>query len=186
MTQSVLHDLDVHTRFAHSCGECMPQGVTAKVRKQNGVIFTLLEHFVAAIPDDPADGLVQRSLIKCSSIPVEEDKIRVTVDGHLALQSNELLVLALHKECFFHKSQHRHLRLTSFRLGGVDIEVASGLTVFIPVIAVDQGVVDVDNTLIQSISHHRSPANSPTAVRFPPSLRRWDTSDYRQNGFSDN
>ena len=125
MAQCILHDLDVHTRFAHSCGECMPQGVTAKVRKQNGVFFTLLEHFIVAIPDDPADSLVQRSLIECSSIPVEEDEIRVSINGHLALQSDELLVLALHEKRFFHKSQHRHLPLTSFRLGGMDIEVAS-------------------------------------------------------------
>ena len=32
MPQSVLHYLDVYTRFAHSRCECMPQGVTAKVR----------------------------------------------------------------------------------------------------------------------------------------------------------
>lgn len=79
MPQSVLHYLDVHTRFTHSRGECMPQGVTAKVWKQNGIFFTLLEHLVIAVPDDPADSLVQRSLVKGTTIPVKEDEIRVTI-----------------------------------------------------------------------------------------------------------
>ena len=84
MTQSVLHDLDVHTCFAHSRGEGVPQGATAKVWKQNGIFLTLLEYFIIAVPDDPADGLVQRSLVESTAVPVEEDKIRVSVNGHLA------------------------------------------------------------------------------------------------------
>ena len=77
MAQSILHHLNIHTRFAHSRCECMPQGVTAEVWKKHRVFFALLKHLVVAIPDDSADGLVQRSLVEGSAISVEEDKIRV-------------------------------------------------------------------------------------------------------------
>lgn len=150
MAQCVMHDLDIHACFTHSGGEGMPQRVTTKVRKQYGVFFTLLEHLVVAVPDDPADSLVQRSLIKGSAVPVEEDEIRVAVNGHLAHKSYKLLILPLHKERFFYKPQHRHLPLASFRLGCVDIEVASGLVVLTPVVVVYQGVIDVNKRLSAS------------------------------------
>ena len=73
----------------------MAQGVTAKVWEKHRVFFALLKHLVVAIPDDSADDLVQRSPVEGAAISVEEDKIRVSVNGHLALQSNELLILPL-------------------------------------------------------------------------------------------
>ena len=179
MAQGILHNLDVHTCFAHSRGEGVPQGVTAKVWKQNRIFLALLEYFIVAVPDNPADGLVQRSLIEGAAVTVEEDKIRVSVNGHLALQSYKLLVLPLHEKRFLYESQHRHLPLACFRLGGMDIEVASLLAGGISVIIVHQGVIDVNDSFLQvnvappqscqlpypqSGSHHHSEDGIPVIV----------------------
>ena len=63
MTQGILDDFDIYASLAHPCGKGVPEGMAAKVRKQHGVFFTLLQHLVIAVPDNSADCLVQRSLV---------------------------------------------------------------------------------------------------------------------------
>ena len=114
MTQSILHDLDVHSSFAHSGGKCMPERVTAKVRKKHRVLLSLQEYGIVAIPDDPANGFIQRTLMLGCSIAVDKDEIGITIYRRFTLDAQSLLVVPLHDESFLDKIQHRHLPL--FRL----------------------------------------------------------------------
>ena len=101
----------------------MPQGVAAEVGQQNRILLAFLKHRIVAVPNNPSDGLIQGSLIKCAAITVQEDEIRIAVNGHLTYKPHLLLVLPFHQERFFHETQHRYLPFTGFRLGGVNIEV---------------------------------------------------------------
>ena len=59
MSQRILNHLDVHARFAHPGREGMPQGMAAETRQEYGAVRVLRQHFIVAVPDDPADGLIQ-------------------------------------------------------------------------------------------------------------------------------
>ena len=79
MSKSVLHDFDIYTCFAHSGGKGMPEGMAAKVRKKHRILLAFQEYGIVAIPDNPADGFIQRTLMLGCSVAVDEDKIGITI-----------------------------------------------------------------------------------------------------------
>ena len=94
VTQSVLNNFYIYTRFAHPCRECVAQRVAAKVRQQYGIFLSLMiqQHLIIAIPSNSPNRLVNRPLMIGIAIFVQENEIRVTIDGFCALNIIFLLV----------------------------------------------------------------------------------------------
>ena len=62
----------------------MPEGVTAEMWKQKTCVFIFQQFFIVAVTDNPADCLIQVSLMLCVSVAVHKYKIRVAINGYLA------------------------------------------------------------------------------------------------------
>lgn len=124
MTKGVLNDLDIHSSLTHPGRECVSQGVAAKVRKEYGIILTLHQHFVIAVPSNSSNRFVHRSLVIGAAFPVYEDEVSIAIDGYFTLDTHSLLILPLHSESFLHKVQHRNLPDTGTGLRGMHIEIA--------------------------------------------------------------
>ena len=63
MPKGILDHLHINAGFNHPRCERMPEIVTAEVRKQNLRILVLQELCVVAVPNDPAERLIQSALM---------------------------------------------------------------------------------------------------------------------------
>lgn len=171
VSQGILDDLDIYACFTHSCGEGMPQRMTAEMGEENGIVFFFHQYFIITVSDDPADGLIQRAMIERTAIPVQKDEVRVSINDNFTDDSQGLLIVPFHEKCFFNKLQHRNLSIAVRGLGGMHIEVTATLVIFISVIVIYQRVVYVNNAFFQvdiapSQSRNLTDAQSGSKVLF--------------------
>lgn len=124
----------------------VPKRMATEMGKQYRFLFAFHQYCIITVPNDPSDGLVQRSLVVCAAIPVKEYEIRISVNGHPAFQPDQFLIFLFSEERILYHGQHRHLPFAGFCFRRMDIEVAPLFTALIPVIVVHQGVIDIDNT----------------------------------------
>ena len=75
MTKRFLNYLDIHSRFALSCGKCMPQNMTAKIRQELIRRPSLRKYLIIIISDNSAQRFIERPLMLSIAKPIDEDKI---------------------------------------------------------------------------------------------------------------
>lgn len=76
MSEDILNDLQIDTRLAKPCGECMSEIMTAKIRQQDGIGLNadFFKNFVIAITNSSFDCLIQIALVLNMTVTVEKIK----------------------------------------------------------------------------------------------------------------
>ena len=122
VAEHVLDYLQVDPGFTEPGREGMPENVAGEVRQQYRIfrVLILFQHFQIAVPHDPGDRIIERSLMLDLSVPVDEDKAFVSVDVAPADKTGFLLILFLHLEGFSDALRHGNLTAARFRFRGVD------------------------------------------------------------------
>lgn len=142
MAAEVLNHLDVDTGFHQPRSKGVTQGVATEIGQKNRVLLARVQLSPIAVPNDAPQSLVQCTLMLYSTKTVDKDKIIIAVNAGGAMGVGQPLIFLFHQKGFFYLRQHRNLARTRFGLGTVDIEGAACIFNLLPVVIVDQRMVN--------------------------------------------
>ena len=73
VSQGFLHDFDINASLYKPCRECMTQRMTAKTGEQQRALGAFGKLSIITVPDDPAQGFVQCSMMLTVPVAVDKD-----------------------------------------------------------------------------------------------------------------
>ncbi len=145
VTKDILNHLDVDAFLAHPGCEGVPKCMATEWRKKNEVRFAGVQHMIIAVPDDSANGLIQRSLMLRMTKAVDEDEIRIAIHFDAAAHAGRHLIPSFFKEGFFDVSKHGDSADSGLGLRRVHVEVAARDSVLV----IYQSVVDINHPVTE-------------------------------------
>ena len=125
--------------------------MTAKLGQQHYVLLSdsacgkPIQNLLVAVPDNPANRFIKASLVLNTPKAIDKHEIRITVNPNVAGNTMQHLIVPFLNERFFYCLGHWNLSAAGCCFGSVDSEVASPN----PVIIINQGVVDVNQSILQ-------------------------------------